>query len=48
MAYADYTFYVNVYCGSMSGYDFEDWGEKASLQIDRTPGPRTGLWLRKP
>ena len=35
MAYADYTFYVDVYCGSMSGYDFEDWGKKASLQIDR-------------
>lgn len=35
MAYADYTFYTDVYKGDMSAEEFERWAAKADLQIDR-------------
>lgn len=35
MAYADYTFYTDVYKGDMSAEEFEHWAAKADLQIDR-------------
>ena len=35
MAYADYTFYTDVYKGDMNAEEFERWAAKADLQIDR-------------
>lgn len=35
MAYADYTFYTDVYKGDMGAEEFERWAAKAELQIDR-------------
>lgn len=43
MAYADYTFYTEVYKGDMSAEEFERWAAKAELQIDRfTSGRAAG------
>ena len=43
MAYADYTFYTDVYKGDMSAEEFERWAARAGLHIDRyTSGRAAG------
>ena len=43
MAYADYTFYTDVYKGDMGAEEFERWAARAGLHIDRyTSGRAAG------